>query len=226
MGDCKLNIVDLGLQPYKTVWDYQKYLFSSLIEQKQQSSTAEHEYLLLVEHTPVYTIGKHGKTENMLLNLSQLESRKAEYFHIERGGDITFHGPGQLVVYPIIDLSKHHFGVKSYVDILEECVIRLLALYGIKGERVYGATGVWLDKGSVRERKICAIGVKCSRFVSMHGFALNVNTNLDWFSAINPCGFTDKGVTSIAQELGKEVSMLDVKEQIVGIFSSLLSEKQ
>lgn len=224
MINFKFNVIDLSMQPYKNVWEYQKFLFYSLIEEKRIKGKVENEYVILVEHFPVYTIGLHGKKENMLLNFSQLQDKKADYFQVERGGDITFHGPGQLVVYPIIDLTKHKLGVKNYVNLLEECVIRLLSLYGIKSERIDGATGVWIDKGTINERKICAIGVKCSHFISMHGFALNINTELNWFSAINPCGFIDKGVTSLEHEIGRKVSMYEIKEQTIKIFYELLMQ--
>jgi lipoyl(octanoyl) transferase len=161
----------------------------------------------------------------MLLNPTDLERRGIEFVQIERGGDITYHGPGQLVVYPILDMQKYSLGVKSYIDLLEETIIRVIAKYGIKGERVEGATGVWIDVGTPRERKICAIGVKCSRFVTMHGLALNVNTDLSYFSAINPCGFIDKGVTSISRELGHDIDMIEVKDLFKSIFIHLLSDR-
>lgn len=224
MVKSKLTFIDLGEKPYRSVWSFQKYLFDKLIVLKKQDIVIDNEYIIFVEHQPVFTIGKHGKQNNMLFNKKQLEEKGAEFIHIERGGDVTFHGPGQLVVYPIIDLSKHKLGVKNYVELLEECVIQLLQKYNIKGERVNGATGVWIDKGMPNERKICAIGVKCSYFVSMHGFALNVNTDLNWFSAINPCGFIDKGVTSLEKELGHKVDIIELKEKTAEIISSLLNK--
>ncbi len=221
--NCKLSIVDLNVQQYNLVWDFQKRLFSELVEAKKRGEKIDNEYIIIVEHLPVYTIGKHGNMSNMLFNTQQLKDKGAELIQIERGGDVTFHGPGQLVVYPIIDLSKHKLGVKLFIDLLEECVILLLKEYGIIGERVDGATGVWIDKGLPRERKICAIGVKCSHYVSMHGFALNVNTDLNWFSAINPCGFVDKGVTTIEKEIGHKVDMAEIKEMTAKILCRLLS---
>lgn len=221
--NCKLSIVDLNVQQYNLVWDFQKRLFSELVEAKKRREKIDNEYIIIVEHLPVYTIGKHGNMSNMLFNTQQLKDKGAELIQIERGGDVTFHGPGQLVVYPIIDLSKHKLGVKLFIDLLEECVILLLKEYGIIGERVDGATGVWIDKGLPRERKICAIGVKCSHYVSMHGFALNVNTDLNWFSAINPCGFVDKGVTTIEKEIGHKVDMAEIKEKTAKILCRLLS---
>lgn len=152
-----------------------------------------------------------------------LSLKGIKLFEIERGGDVTYHGPGQLVVYPLIDLEAHHLGVKSYIHILEESVIRTIAHYGIKGERVEGATGVWIDAGTSHERKICAIGVKCSRFITMHGLALNVNTDLQQFSLINPCGFIDKGVTSIASEVGHPVNFKETARLLTDNLLKLLN---
>lgn len=214
----KVPVADWGLLPYRDALERQTALFQHLIDLKREGTdTAGEERLALVEHPPVFTLGRHGHAENMLRHLPGVELVK-----IARGGDITFHGPGQLVAYPIIDLQRHRLGVKDYVHLLEEAVIRTIAEYGVRGERVHGATGVWIDKGTPRERKICAIGVKCSRFVTMHGLALNVNTNLDYFRAINPCGFTDKGVTSLRLELDREVSMPEVKALFASTFNSLL----
>ncbi len=206
-----INIIDLGLTSYRETWQLQLDAVGCV-----QAGAQERVYL--TEHRPVYTLGKHGHAENML----RLPAG-AECIRIERGGDITYHGPGQLVVYPIISLRSHSLGVKQYVDLLEETVIRVIARFGIKGERVDGATGVWIDVGTPRERKICAIGVKVSHAVTMHGFALNVNTDLRGFSAINPCGFVDKGVTSIAAEVGGAVDMQVVKDYISETLMSLLN---
>jgi lipoyl(octanoyl) transferase len=181
------------------------------------------EEVLMVEHNHVYTLGLHGKAENMLLNEGQLKERGIEFIHIERGGDITYHGPGQIVVYPIINLKAHKLGVKDYVHLLEQIVIDFLATYEIESGRVEGATGVWLGIGTPAERKICAIGVKCSHFVTRHGFALNINTDLSYFSLINPCGFVDKGVTSLSVELGKPVDMDEAKERLRGIINAALA---
>ena len=200
----------------------QKEIFSSMVMRKKERKPLSKEYLLLVEHNPVITFGKHAKESNLLLSEGEAAKRGVGLFHIERGGDVTFHGPGQLVVYPILDLEHHHMGVKDYVFLLEEAVIMTLKDYNIRGERVAGASGVWIDKGTKQERKICALGIKCSRFVTMHGLALNVNTDLTGFSMINPCGFLDKGVTSMAQELGKEIDMEDVKKIITLKFRQLL----
>lgn len=221
-----LTVEDLGLMPYREALDLQLEYYNALHDfKKNPEGMAPAEHLLLVEHPHVYTLGKHGHEENMLVSETYLRQRGIECVHIGRGGDITYHGPGQLVVYPILDLERHHLGIKSYIDTLEEAVIRLIAVYGVKGERVDGATGVWIGKGTPQERKICAIGVKCGRYISMHGLALNVNTDLSYFSAINPCGFIDKGVTSLSKEIGKEIDMAAVKSQFVDIFMSLLSER-
>lgn len=176
--------------PYRTMWERQKSLQAGIIEGKEE------ETLILTTHKPVYTLGRHGHAENMLTLPAGVEC-----IRIDRGGDVTYHGPGILIAYPLISLPFHRLGVKAYVDRLEEAVIRTLAHYGIKGERVEGATGVWLGKGTPLERKICAIGVKVSRGVTMHGLALCVDNPLQPFSQINPCGFTDKGVTTIHREL-------------------------
>lgn len=179
--------------------------------------------VLLVEHTPVYTLGKSGHAENLLVSREALEAAGAEFFHIDRGGDITFHGPGQLVGYPILDLECLGIGLRDYIDTLEEAVIRTVDRYGIRGGRIHGASGVWIDAEGCRPRKICAIGVRSSRYVTMHGFALNVTTDLSWFSRINPCGFTDRGVASIASETGSTPSMEEVKRLVVKFLSEELN---
>jgi lipoyl(octanoyl) transferase len=212
-----LHVIDAGLVEYREMWQRQLDLFGELVNRKVAGEAITDEHLILVEHKPVYTLGRHGKPENLLIDRELLAQRGIECIPIERGGDITFHGPGQLVAYPIIDLESHHLGIKHYVDMLEETVIRLIARYGIKGERVDGATGVWIGNN-----KICAIGVRCSHFITMHGIGLNVNTDLSYFNAINPCGFTTKGVTSIAREIGHDVDMRQVKNQFTEIFKSLI----
>lgn len=204
---------DLGRKGYREVWALQEELLECAKHLKEEGRPADN-CLLLVEHDPVYTLGRSGKEANMLAGAMQLQARHAEFIKVDRGGDITFHGPGQLVAYPVIDLENFGMGVKDYVHALEEVVIGTVGEYGLKGERVEGATGVWLDKGSRQERKICAIGVKCSRFVTMHGFALNVNTDLTYFDYIHPCGFTDKGVTSLQRELKRTVDMEEVKTKV------------
>lgn len=200
----------------------QRDLFTKMVERKKNALPAEEEYILFVEHGPVITLGKHAKEANVLFNEEQLAGQGISLFHIERGGDVTYHGPGQLVAYPILDLEYHHLGVKDYVSLLEEAVIRTIAEFDIKGVRVAGASGVWIGVGTPYERKICALGVKCSRYITMHGLALNVNTDMHGFRLINPCGFIDKGVTSMAAELHKEVDINRVKETLEKHFKNLL----
>ena len=218
----RLTVRDLGRMDYSEAWALQHTLFDPMVERKRNKSIVDEEWLLLVEHNPVITLGKHAKASNLLLSDDLLRERGVEVYTIERGGDVTFHGPGQLVAYLIIDLERHHLGVKDYVDLLEESVIRTIEHYGLKGERIEGASGVWIGKGSGSERKICAVGVKCSRFCTMHGIALNVNTDLSFFQMINPCGFVDKGVTSIRQETGRDIDMEEVKRIYSDIFLSLI----
>ncbi|MDE5663980.1 MAG: lipoyl(octanoyl) transferase LipB [Muribaculaceae bacterium] len=210
-------------RPYRPMWEHQRNLFDSMVARKRAGEPCDEEHLLMLEHEPVITLGRHGHEENLLM-ASELERRGIECIRIERGGDITYHGPGQLVVYPIIDLERHHLGIKSYINLLEEAVIRTIADYGITGERVEGATGVWIGRGTPTERKICAIGVKCSRYVTMHGLALNVSTDLSPFTLINPCGFTDKGVTSIARELGHPIPLPEVARTLTAHLLSLLQK--
>ena len=216
----KTLFVDLGVMPYREAWARQESLLESVV-----AATATGEdtvnHLLFVEHPHVYTLGKSGDEANMLIGAVQLRAKHAEFVKVDRGGDITYHGPGQLVAYPILDMANFGLGVKDYVDRLEEVVIRTVSQYGIVGERLAGATGVWVEPHTPRARKICAIGIRCSRFVTMHGFALNVNTDLDYFHFINPCGFRDKGVTSIANELGHPVSLAEVKAQVKRQFVDL-----
>lgn len=219
---------ELGLMPYREAWALQERLHEEVKAAKLQGVDTVN-YLLFVEHPHVYTLGKSGDEANMLISAIQLQAKHADFVKVNRGGDITYHGPGQLVVYPIIDMANFGLGVKDYVDRLEEVVIRTIEEYGIKGERLEGATGVWIEAHTPRARKICAIGIRCSRFVTMHGFALNVNTDLNYFHYINPCGFRDKGVTSIAQELGREISLQEVKERVkyhfVDLFGMELTDK-
>lgn len=207
---------DLGIRSYKEVWDYQEALLKDNVARKgadRQEPTIDR--LLFVEHPPVYTLGKSGKPEHVLLPEEKLHEQGIEYFHSNRGGDITFHGPAQLVGYPILDLEHFKTDLGWYLRSLEEVIILTLAAYGIHGDRSAGETGVWIDplvKG--RERKICAMGIRCSRWVTMHGFALNVNTDLDYFNNIVPCGIRGKQVTSLQRELGEAVSLDAVKEQV------------
>ena len=204
----------VGRMPYKECWEYQQTLFNDLLA-KQGDGSDFVGTIIFVEHPAVYTLGKSGKMSNMLIDEERLKALGAEFYHIDRGGDRTFHGEGQVVCYPILDLEKLGIGLRRYIEILEESIIEAVAEYGIEGRRLEGATGVWLcdkaegadgEKTQRNWRKICAIGVKASRFVTMHGLALNASTDLKWFTMINPCGFVDKGVTSISKELGREVS--------------------
>ncbi len=212
---------DLGHQPYKDVWDYQESLLQQKIKAKQQQE-AKPDYLLFVEHNPVYTLGKNGKEKNLLINQKSLEEKGIEFYHINRGGDITFHGPQQLVGYPILDLDNYKTDLGWYLRSLEEVIILTINEYGLKGERSAGETGVWLDTNSKgRERKICAMGIRCSRWITMHGFALNVNVDLNYFNFITPCGIQNKQVTSIQKELGKAVSIDEVKKKVVSNFQNV-----
>ena len=222
---------DLDQGDYQSVWDYQEKLLAKNVEIKSlkyksedvlvaEAETTHH--LLIVEHPPVYTLGKSGDISNLLIDEEERNAKGLEFFKINRGGDITFHGPGQIVMYPILDLEKFYTDIGKYLRNLEEIVIKTLADYGITGDRSKGETGVWLDpsvKG--RERKICAIGVRCSRWITMHGLALNVNTNLGYFNNIIPCGIQDKQVTSIAKELGAEVDFEEVKNKMKKYFEEV-----
>jgi lipoyl(octanoyl) transferase len=227
----KIIFEDLGVSEYKKTWEYQEQLMQQVIDQKQvkkENPVKESEnYLLFVEHPHVYTLGKSGDEQNLLLNYIQLQAKDATFFHTDRGGDITYHGPGQLVGYPIYDLENFGIGLRKYIFLMEEAIIKSIAEYGLSGFRDEKATGVWLDVGTPRARKICAIGVKSSRFVTMHGFALNVNTDLSYFQYINPCGFTDRGVTSIEKELGLkqdlEVLKKVVLEKILEVYEGELA---
>ena len=219
-----MKVIDFGIKRYEEVLNHQEGLFTQLIEAKKRGDKGE-EYVMIGEHYPVITLGRRAKESNVLLNETELKERGVKAYHIGRGGDVTYHGPGQMIVYPIIDLERHKLGVKEFVSRMEEAVIRLLDRYGIEGERVDGATGVWLGKGSDKERKICAMGIKCSRYCTMHGLALNVTTDLKGFSMINPCGFQDKGVTSLNQEIGDRTEALDIKEvkkEFLDIFLGLI----
>ncbi len=210
---------DLGLMDYKEAWDYQVTLFDQRVSQKVANrelppdrQIVSDNRLLFVEHPNVYTLGKSGNQNNLLIDSRFLQKINATYYHIDRGGDITYHGPGQIVGYPIFDLEQFGMHIKQYIFTLEEAIIKSLDVMQIKAARLQGATGVWLDPGTPQVRKICAIGVKAGRHVTMHGFALNVNTDLAYFNYINPCGFQDKGVTSMAKELGGQLDIQQVKE--------------
>lgn len=215
----------LGITQYAATRDLQLKLINSLIDDVKKDLPGN-ETLLLTQHFPVITLGRHANPGNLLFDEDALAAKGVELHRIERGGDVTFHGPGQLVAYPIIYLRNHNLGVKDYVNLLEETVIRLIAEYGIRGERVEGASGVWIGKGSPNERKIAAVGVKCSRFVTMHGIALNVSTDMTGFRLINPCGFIDKGVTSILCETGESPDIEEVAQRFDRIFRHLLTERK
>jgi len=219
---------DLGSIDYKEAWNYQEELFNEIVENKKLAKTNDQNpvpnYLLFCEHPHVYTLGKSGEQNNLLISDEFLKKINATYYKINRGGDITYHGPGQIVGYPIIDLEQFGLTVKSYIYQLEEAIIHLLKEYNIEADRMDGATGVWLDKEKPgKSRKICAIGVRASKFVTMHGFAFNINTDLNYFNYINPCGFTDKGVTSMQQELGEKVKIEEIKTKLKGHIKEQLS---
>jgi lipoyl(octanoyl) transferase len=216
---------DLGIKDYQEVWDYQEKLFAETIalKIKRRNGTSTEEtknHLLFCEHPHVFTLGKSGSLDNLLLNETGLEENEAQFYKINRGGDITYHGPGQLVAYPILDLDYFFTDIHKYMRCLEEAVIRTLAKYRIKGERSDGFTGVWLDVNSPNARKICAMGVKSSRWVTMHGIGFNINSNLSYFSHIVPCGIDDKAVTSLQKELNHEIDMDELK----GILKNELAE--
>lgn len=204
---------DWGLIDYNEGWEKQEQLFKNTIYLKLNGHKTE-DVLVFCEHPHVYTLGKSGDEHNLLINYIQLQAEHATFVRTNRGGDITYHGPGQLVGYPIFDLANFNLGLKQYIYMLEEAIIQTLLLYNIISERLDGATGVWLDVGKKNCRKICAIGVRSSHFVTMHGFALNVNTDLSYFHHINPCGFVDKGVTSMEKELGVKVNFEEFKEEL------------
>lgn len=213
----EVHFQDLGLIDYQEAWDYQEKLFAKAIALKieRRNGTSEEEtqnVLLFCEHPHVYTLGKSGTEDHLLLNESGLEEHEAKFYKINRGGDITYHGPGQLVAYPLFDLDYFFTDIHKYMRYLEEAVIQVLDHYGIKGERSQGFTGVWIDADKPTARKICAMGVKSSRWVTMHGIGFNINSNLSYFSHIVPCGIEDKSVTSLQQELGRAVDMQEVKD--------------
>lgn len=209
---------DLGEIAYEEALEIQTHAFELLLDNKMKG-IAEDNQLFFCEHLPVFTLGKSGETANLLISEELLKQREITFYHTNRGGDITYHGPGQITGYPVFDLDIWKLGLKQYIHLLEEIVIRFLTLYDIKASRLEGATGVWIEPEVPRKaRKICAIGVKSSRFVTMHGFALNINTDLSYYSLINPCGFIDKGVTSLEKELGAPQDFNRVKEQLLSLF--------
>lgn len=213
---------DWGLIAYQDAWDRQESLFASLLTEKLIKGNIHQSTIYFCEHPPVFTLGKSGKEENLLINSVHLVEKNATLVKTNRGGDITFHGPGQLVVYPLIDLDAYAMGIKEYIAGLEEVVIHTLAHFGVKGERLNGATGVWIDTTLPHQcRKIAAIGVKASRGITMHGLAFNISTDLSYFNLINPCGFTDKRVTSLEQEIQEKVTMPQIKEVMIPAFNQV-----
>lgn len=225
----KTSFIDLGLKDYQAAWDFQEALFKQTVDQKIANRKAKEEevvqtqnYLVFCEHPHVFTLGKSGNENHLLANEAFLKEKEASFYKINRGGDITYHGPGQIVGYPILDLDHFFTDIHKYLRLLEEAVIQTLATYGISAGRIEGLTGVWVgtqDPG--KARKICALGVKSSRWVTMHGFALNVNTDLTYFDYIVPCGITDKAVTSMQKELGKKVDIEEVKDHLKAHLSML-----
>lgn len=217
----KVILQDWGLMEYQAAWDKQEEIFGQIVKLKTANRSLETplptpNYMVFTEHPHVYTLGKSGKEENLLLDEEGLKEKHASYHHINRGGDITYHGPGQIVGYPILDLDNFFTDIHRYLRTLEEVIILTLKDYGLKGDRYPGFTGVWLNpEDPFRARKICAMGVRASRWVTMHGFALNVNTDLSYFGNIVPCGIDDKGVTSLEKELGRQLDINEVKEKII-----------
>lgn len=223
----KIELQDLGLKDYKDTWDYQEALFKGIVDTKiknrrEDANLDTNNYFLFVEHPHVYTLGKSGDMSNLLVDEAQLVEKGASFYKVNRGGDITYHGPGQIVGYPILDLDNFFTDIHKYLRLLEEMIILTLAEYGLKAERSKGETGVWLDVGTPFARKICAMGVRASRWVTMHGFALNVNANLGYFDLMIPCGIRGKAVTSLNVELGKKtVDEAEVKTKLLKHFSQL-----
>lgn len=221
-----IQLKDLGLKDYKETWEYQSELLQEIVDVKidnrrNNNTTATQNHFLFVEHPHVYTLGKSGDLSNLLLNEKQLAEKEATFYKINRGGDITYHGPGQIVGYPILDLENFFTDIHKYLRLLEESIILTIAEYGLKGERSKGETGVWLDVGTPFARKICAMGIRSSRWVTMHGFALNANVNLGYFDNIIPCGIRGKAVASMEAELGKKVNEEEIKEKIIKHFKVL-----
>lgn len=225
----EIQLQDLGNKDYKETWDYQEELFKEIVdvklEKRDHPELETLNYFVFVEHPHVYTLGKSGDISNLLLSEKQLEAKGATFYKINRGGDITYHGPGQIVGYPILDLENFFTDIHKYLRFLEEAIILTLAEYNISGTRSEGETGVWLDVGTPFARKICAMGVRASRWVTMHGFALNVNANLGYFDNIIPCGIKGKAVTSMHVELGKAIDEDEVKEKIIKHFASLFEAR-
>jgi lipoyl(octanoyl) transferase len=223
-----IHLTDLSVKDYKETWDYQSNLLQEIVDikidnRRNNNTTSTPNHLLFVEHPHVYTLGKSGDLSNLLLNESQLKEKGATFYKINRGGDITYHGPGQIVGYPILDLENFFTDIHKYLRLLEETIILTIAEYGLKGLRSEGETGVWLDVGTPFARKICALGIRSSRWVTMHGFALNVNTNLGYFDNIIPCGIRGKAVASMESELGKKIDTEEVKQKILKHFKNLFA---
>ncbi len=217
-----MHFTDWGTIDYQAAWDRQRCIAEQLLTAK---GTAEDlQEIIFCEHPHVYTLGRNGKANNLLVNEQFLQSIQASYYHVDRGGDITYHGPGQIVGYPLLDLERLQLGLKEYITALEEVIIRTVSHYNIAAGRLEGATGVWIDAHSTNARKICAIGVHASRFITTHGFALNINTDLSYYRHINPCGFIDKGVTSLQQELGRPVALPEVKALLQKYFLDILNK--
>ena len=228
-SESQIRFEDLGMMDYQEAWDYQEVRFNALVEFKRKPEVGERplQYLLFCEHPHVYTLGKSGDEHNLLIRQEFLSKIEATYYKTNRGGDITYHGPGQLVGYPILDLEHLGIGLKEYIALLESSIMELLEEYGIFATQMKGATGVWIDADHpVKARKICAIGVRSGRHVTMHGFALNVNTNLDYFTYINPCGFETKGVTSMQKELGGPQDMEVIKSRLREILMQSFSSRE
>lgn len=223
----QVSVQQLGLIDYQQAWDLQENIFSRIVQTKVANRLPENEfiptanYILLCQHPHVYTLGKSGKQENLLVNEKELKEIEATFYKINRGGDITYHGPGQLVGYPILDLENFFTDIHKYLRFLEDAIIKTCAHYGINAGRYPGYTGVWLDADGADARKICAMGVRCSRWVTMHGFAFNINTNLDYFKHIVPCGIDDKTVTSLQLELGHPLDMAEVQKIFLANFKEV-----
>ncbi|MDR1878554.1 MAG: lipoyl(octanoyl) transferase LipB [Bacteroidales bacterium] len=225
----QIDYIDWGMIDYKTAWEKQQALFDALVDLKSDfdssKSKSSVQRFILCEHPHVYTLGRYGQSNNLLINDEFLRKINASYYRIDRGGDITYHGPGQIVGYPILDLEQLHLSLKEYINCLEEMIIRTLATYNIQATRMKNAAGVWLDANGKHPRKIGAVGVRASRYVTMHGFAFNVNTDLSYFSYINPCGFADKGVTSMEKELNRAVPTEEIKQKLYVHFCSLVDKQ-
>ena len=228
MKNNRVVVKDLGVLSYEDSWEHQKTIFDNIISQKIKNRTLNKKnktdnYLLIVEHKPIFTIGKSGDTSNLLLDTEQLKSKNIQFKKINRGGDITFHGSGQVVGYPILDLDNFFTDIGQYLRTLEEVIISAIGFFGLKGYRINGETGVWVKDKSNSDKKICAFGIKASRWVTMHGFALNVNTDLKYFDYIVPCGISDKGVTSLEETLNKKITTKMVKQKIYENFARLFN---